>query len=116
MIKTVIEQAIKSIEAEKAQKVAVVKEQITREKIVPFNAEIDGARAKALQEVDAEYNQKIAQLRKECEEKKQELVRLGEEKERQNAETVLASELAVVAVEYDNAIAALTKQIEEIKE
>ena len=116
MIKTVIEQAIKAIEAEKAQQVAIVKEKVTREKIVPFNAEIDTSRSKALQEVDTELNQKVAELRKSYEEKKQELVRLGEEKKRQNSEAVIASEVAVVAVEYDNAIAKLNNQLSEMQE
>ena len=116
MIKTVIENAIKTLETEKNQRLAVAKEQITREKIIPFNTEIDASRAKALAEVDAELNQRVAELRKEYDEKKQELVRLGEEKKRQNAEAVLASEVAVVAVEYDTAIAKLKAQIEDVEE
>ena len=116
MIKTALEQAIKSIEAEKSQKLNEVKEKITREKILPFNAEIDTARSKALAELDTELNQRVTEIRKEYDEKKQELVRLGEEKKRQNAETLLTSEMAVVSVRYDNAVSKLKQHIEETEE
>ena len=116
MVKAYLEQAIKSIEAEKEQQIAVIKDRIMREKIMPFNAEIDTFRAKALTEIDNELNQKIAVLKQEYEVKKQELVKLGEEKKKANADSVLASELAVVSVKYDNHIAKLTAQIAEIKE
>lgn len=116
MIKTVLEQAIKTIEAEKAQKISVIKEKVTREKIAPFNAEIDNARAKALAEVDTEMAQEISAIKQKYEAKKQELIALGEEKKKINAETVLAGETAVIASEYDNHIAKLTAQLAEIKE
>ena len=114
MIKAVLEQAVKSIEAEKAQQLANAKERVTREKIVPFNTEIDSARAKALAEVDTELTQKVSALRSEYEEKKKELIRLGEEKKKQNADAVLANELSVISIDYDDAIAKLNDQISKI--
>lgn len=116
MIKSHIEQTIKSIEAEKAQAVSVIKERVLKEKIMPFNSEIDSARTKALAEIDTELNQRMSELKQEYEVKKQELVKLGETKKKQNEEAVLASELAVVAVDYDATISKLTAMLTEISE
>lgn len=122
-----LESTIKSYEAEKAQRIATVKEKATREKIVPFNAEIDNYRAKALGEltnelndkinaINAEASAKVAELRKTYEEKKQELFALGEEKKRTNAETVIATETAAVSVEYDGFISELNAILSKMKQ
>lgn len=116
MIKAYLEQAIKSIEADRERAVSDVRERIMREKIIPYNTDIDTSRARALAEIDNELNTRISALKQEYEVKKQELIRLGEEEKKTNAEAVLASELAVVTVEYDAHIAKLTAQISEIKE
>lgn len=116
MIKAYLEQAIKSIEMEKEKQVSLIKDRLMKEKIAPYNAEIDSYRAKALTEIDSELNVKIAELRKEYETKKQELIALGEEKKKGNMESIFATELAVLTIEYDSAIAKLTAQLAEIKE
>lgn len=116
MIKAFLEQAIKNIEVEKEQQVAIVKDRVTREKIAPYNADIDNSRAKALKEIEDELNAKIVELTMAYEAKKQEIIKLAEENKKANAETVLASELAVVTVKFDSAIAELNAQIAKIKE
>lgn len=116
MIKTYLEQAIRGIEAEREQKIAVLKDRITREKIAPFNAEVDTFRARALAEIDNELNAKMVALRKEYDAKKQEIVALGEEKKKSNAENVYSAELAVITVDYDSALSKLNAQLAEIKE
>ncbi len=116
MIKGYLEQAIKSIEVERERAVATVKDRIVREKIAPYNTELDNSRAKALQELDTELNAKVVVLQEEYAKKKQNLVELGEQDKQKHTETVLATELAVVTVEYDNAINKLKAQIAEIKE
>lgn len=116
MIKAYLEQAVKSIEVEREKQVSIIKDRVVREKIAPYNAEVDNYRAKALTEIDNELNAKIVELKAEYEAKKAELIKLGEEKKKANAESVLASELAVVTVEFDSAISKLNAQIAEIKE
>ena len=122
-----LETTIKSYESEKAQKIAAVKERATREKIVPFNTEIDNYRAKAINELNNELNAKIteinseasakiAELRKGYEAKKNELVSMGEEKKRTNAETVIATETAAVSVEYDEFISELNAILSKMKQ
>lgn len=115
-MKAILEQAIKSIEAKRDGEVALIKDRIVREKIAPFNAEVDSFRAKALQEIDAELATKIADLKVAYEAKKQDLIKIGEEKKKENMDSVLASELAVITVKYDTEIAKLNAQLSEIKE
>lgn len=116
MIKEFYEKWIKELEMDKEKKVAPLKDRIMREKIAPYNVDIDSSRAKALTEVDNKYNLKIAELKKACEAEKQELIVLGEKNKKENAEAVFASELAPITMEYDSAIAKLKAQLAEIKE
>lgn len=116
MIKVYLEQAIKSILADKEKKISEIKDRVMREKIVPFNSEVDKYRAKALSEIDMECNSKISEIKQEYEKRKQELVTLGENKKKENYETLLASEISVVSIEYDEAVSKLNAQISEIKE
>lgn len=116
MIKAHVEQLIKTLEMEKEKEISVAKDRLVREKIAPYNAEIDSSRAKALTEVDTELNVRISSLRQEYERKKQELIALGEEKKKSNAETVFATELSVLTVKYDREINKLRTQLAEIEE
>lgn len=115
-MKSILAETIKRIETKRDNETAVIKDRIVREKIAPYNANIDQLRAKALAEVDTELNEKIIAVKAEYEAKKQEIVRLGEEDKRKNSETILASELATITTKYDNEIAKLQAQIAEIEE
>lgn len=115
MVKEYLEQAVKNIEMEKERQVSAVRERIMREKIIPYNADVDQSRAKALAELDNELNTKFLELRQAYDLKKQELVRLSEENKKENAEKLVATELAVLTIEYDKAIAKLNSQIAEIE-
>lgn len=114
-IKVALEQAIKDIEVKKERAVAGIKDRIIKEKVVPFNAELDNSRNVALAALDKELNEKIAVLRKEYEVKKQELIALGEQKKKEKADAIFAVELATYTVDYDNAIAKLKAQLDETK-
>lgn len=116
MIKPYIENAIKQIEAEKEKQANIVKERVTREKIVPFNTEIDVARDKAIAELTNQMNNSIKSAQDNFNQKKKELIEAGEAKKKENAETVTATEVALVTLVYDKAIMKLTEQVEELKE
>lgn len=113
-MKARLEQTIREIEVMKNNKVAEIKDRVVREKIAPYNANIDQLRAKALAELEAELNGKIVELKTIYETKKQELVRLGEEDKKANADSILASEVASVIVKYDKMIARLNADIAEL--
>lgn len=116
MIKPYFEELIKKIEMEKERETAPIKDRLIREKINPYNADIDNSRAKALAETDNKYNAQIAELKKKCEAEKQELIKLGEDNKKANMETVFAAELAVFTAKYDKEIAKLKAQLAEIEE
>lgn len=115
MIVTHLEDAKAKIEAEKAAKVSTIREQVTREKILPYNAEIDKAREKAITELAVEHNKQVSTLNNSFEEQKKKLVEAGEKKKAEYAENVIAMETAVVCIPYDNAVAKLQEQINELK-
>lgn len=116
MLRPYFEELIRKIEMEKEKETAPIKDRIIREKINPYNADIDTSRAKALAETDNKYNVQIAELKKKCEEEKQQLIRLGEDNKRANMERVFATDLAVITNKYDKEIAKLKVQLTEIEE
>lgn len=115
MIKEILEQTVRDLEVRKEREIATAKERVVREKIAPYNAGLDNSRAKALQELDAELNAKIAEVQKQYEDKKQSLVALGEQEKQKHSDTVFATELALVSVEFDKHINKLKAQIAEIE-
>lgn len=116
MIKQYIEQAIKSIEAEKERTTAPLKATIIREKIAPFNAQVDNDRARAIAELDKTLNAEILAIKERYATKKQEIVEIGEKQKRVNEEAVFNSELAVYTAKYDKEIVKLKAQLAEIEE
>lgn len=115
-MKSIFEEAIKKLELERDRKAAEVKEKVTRESIVPFNAEIDRAREKAIAELQSSLNSSIASLQAQFAEQKSSIIAAGEKKKSDNASAVITSATYSVTIEYDKAISALRKQMEEINE
>lgn len=116
MIKVYLEETVEKIKAERERQVAIVKEKVTREKIVPFNQEIDRAREKAIAELQSKLNSAIVAHQEQFAKEKQALIEAGEKKKTENANTVITTEIGVVTIEYDRAISKLNEQIQEIKE
>lgn len=115
-IKTYLEEAIKKLEGEKAREIAVAKEKAMREKIVPFNVEIDKARDAAILQKQNEMSAQIAAHQEAFAKEKQSYIDAAEKKKAENADAVIASETAVISAEYDRHIAKLNAQIQEVKE
>jgi DNA-directed RNA polymerase len=115
-IKAHLEQAIKSLEIEREKEVAIIKERVTREKIVPFNQEMDIARDKAIAEKQQALNATIIAHQENFAKEKKEIIEAGEKKKEKNATAVITSEAYSVTVNYDKAIAKLKEQIAELKE
>lgn len=116
MIKQVLENAIRTLESEKAQRVSQVNQKATIEKIAPYNREIDQAREKAISELATELNSKITQLQEEFAKNKQVLIEKGEQKKADFAKTTIATETSLIEIEYESAIKSLRNQIEKIGE
>lgn len=116
MIKEHLEKLISSLETEKTQQVAVITKQVTQEKIVPFNTDIDTSLAKAVAERTTEFNQQIQVLQEQFAAEKQSMTEAAAKKKQSNAELVIATETAVVSAKYDKIISEIKKQISSLEE
>ena len=115
-IKSHLEQAVKNLEAEKENEVRIIKEKVTREKIVPYNQEADKGRDLAIAELQQNLNEDITARQAKFAKEKQEIVEENEKRKENNANAVLATEAYTVTVKYDKAISKLNEQIAELKE
>lgn len=106
MIKDYIEQAIRSIEAEKEQTLATVKIGL-QDKLVPRNTEIDTRRDMALQELQTNLEAEILALRTACDKKRQEIIDASEASKAANMQAALSAEVGNSLKLYDDAIANL---------
>lgn len=105
MIKSILENSITCLESEKSIAIQEAKVIATNEKITPFNAEIDDAYQKALNELAVKF-----------ESDKRALFEAGEKKKLQNQEIVLNEVVSSVSYKYDLAVAEVKKQIEKLGE
>lgn len=115
-IKAHLEQAVRSLEAEKQTVANAKKEQVTREKIVPFNQEIDRAREQAIAERQQALNATILAQQEQFAKEKQEMIEAGEKKKAEYANSVITTETYSATVDYDKAITKLNEQISELEE
>ena len=111
MIVDILKNALKSAEAEKDRAVATAKEKATREKVIPFNAEVDEKLKGAINALTTELNAKIKEMQETFSKEKDELAAQGEKKKSENASAIIATEIAIVSAQYDEAINDLKKQI-----
>ena len=116
MVKQVYQNAINQLVSEKDRQVALVKEQKTREVIIPHNNEVNQSRDKAIAELNAALNEDIAKLQQKFAAEKQNLIDVGEKNKTEFAEITLATESAIVAAKFDGAIRDLEALIAKIKE
>lgn len=115
-VKAHLEQTIKALEQEREREVANIKDKVMREKIVPFNQEMDSARDKAIAEKQQALNATILACKDNFEKEKKEIIEAGEKKKEKNANAVITTEAYAVTVTYDKAIAKLKEQIAELKD
>ena len=111
-----LEKQITDLKALEQRQVAVIKDKVMREKIAPFNQELDQLRAKAESEKAQELAEKIAQLQQKFAEEKKALVEAGERKKQDNLTAVMATETYDITTECEKAIAKLNNMIKELKE
>ena len=116
MINQILERAIAELETQKSRDVSAIKERTMREKIVPYNNEINQSRDKAIAELNAQLNSNIADIQKKFAESKQALIDAGEKKKSDFAEVTIATETAIVVEKYDKSISELKKMINQEKE
>lgn len=111
MINIYIEQAIQGIEAEREQKIANIKAEIMRDKVIPQNAEIDNARDKALQELQTKLNSDISALQEKFARERQDIIDASEKQKTDNANALIGVETVSITAEYDTTLSELRKLI-----
>lgn len=119
-IKTLIvqsyEKQIAEIKALEQRQVALIKERVMRDKIAPFNQEIDQARVKAEAELAKKLQADIVALQEQFAKEKQALYEAGETKKADNLSAIMSAETYAITAECQSAIGKLTKQINDLKE
>lgn len=116
MIKEHLEKVINSLEVEKQQQISIITRQVTQDKIVPFNTDIDTSLAKAIAERTSEFNQQIQHLQEQFAAEKQSMTEAATKKKQSNSELVIATETAVVSAKYDKIISEIEKQMSNLEE
>ena len=121
-----IQSFIQQVKAEEQRELSALKERIMREKIIPFNQEIDKVKAESISKLNQlfdqekmaltkQYNDNLVALQKKYDNDKQIINETAEKKKAENANAVIATETYEITNRYDNAIAKLNS-ISEIKE
>lgn len=116
MVRQHYENAIKNIQAEKERAIAQAKDRVTREKILPHNAEVNQDRDKALAELSSQLNADIAKLQEKFNIEKQALIDVGEKNKTDFANAAIETEVALVSMACDQAISDLQTLISKLKE
>ena len=114
-VQQIIENALKCIEAEKEKAINATKERVMREKVVPNNTEIDRLRTEAINARSTKLNEDIQKLQEEFNAERQAMIEASEKKKSDFAAQVIATEVSIVSVEYDNHIHLLNKQLSEFQ-
>jgi F0F1-type ATP synthase membrane subunit b/b' len=115
MINNYIQECANRIQAQQRADIDKAKQKATQEKIVPFNAEIDNAKSKAIAELQAQLAAKIKSLQDEFEKQSNELVDAAEKKKHDFANQTLTMAENEVSVQYNRALADLAKIAEYTK-
>ena len=111
-----VTEAMARDESEKQRQISLSKEKVMREKVVPFNIEIDKARDKAINELSNKLNQDIVNLRQAFEEEKKALEKAGEQKKADFQRTAVETEIATINSQSSIAKAKFEKLLEELGE
>ena len=114
-IQGILEQSIKNLQAEEEREIAVIRERVTQEKIIPYNKEMDEARDKAISELQNDLTASIQALQNKFAEDKQKIIEANEKKKAENATATVATETYSIQMRYERAIARLSNQLESQK-
>ena len=116
MVKEILENAKKQIEAQRTQQLNTIAQKVKVEKITPYNSELDKKRDKAIAEEREKANALIAQVQADCNAKIVEIQKATDENKKSYEVSCIQAASAEINVVCDAAISALNKQISETKE
>lgn len=116
MVREILENAKRQIEAQRTQQLGVIAQRLRTEKIVPFNAELDKKKERAIAEEREKTNALIAQIQADFNAKKEEIERSAEQAKADFEKSVVEKACAEINALCDKAIERLDNQIAETKE
>lgn len=111
MIKTYIEQAIRNLEAEKAQKISEVESKVLQGKVAQYYAEADKARDSEVGDLTVDFNKAIQELQNKFAVEKQAIVDKYAAEKSAFREQAVSMETSALAYEYDRHIAKLQEMV-----
>lgn len=107
---------IAEIKALEEGKIKEIKEKVNREKILPYNQELDQARAKAETELVNNLNSNIKALQEQFAKDKQLLIDKGEKKKAEYFNQVMQNETYAITSECEKQIAKINSLIKDLEE
>ena len=116
MAKQQIENAIRSIEAERDQRLREVEQRVYREKIAPYNADIDKQRDESIAKLQSEFNLDIQKRQEKFNADKTAIITAGEANKKNHAEIEIACEQKEIRETYKAIIESLNKTANDIVE
>lgn len=116
MAKQQIESAIRSIEAERDQRLRAVEQKVYQEKIAPYNADIDKSRDESIAKLQAEFNVDIQKRQEKFNADKTAIITAGEANKKNHAQIVLDCEQNEIREAYKVIIESLIKTAKDIVE
>ena len=105
MFKHIYENAIATIESDRARQVEVAKQKVMQEQVLPFNRDIDASLRDAITELQTRHNERISEMQKAFEQEKHALTEAAQKKKADNAEVAIATATAAINKSADDAIA-----------
>ena len=113
-----IQNAIANIKSEEQREISLVKDRVMREKIIPFNQEIDKVKAESIAKLNelfeqekakltGQFNENLVALQKKFESDKQIINETAEKKKADNANAVIATATYEITSRCEKAIAKL---------
>jgi hypothetical protein len=115
-IKQHFETALKSIQVERERAIAVAREKVTREKIIPHNQEVDKSMNDAIAEITRARDAAIAKVEEKYSLDREALLAEGARQKNDFAEKAIREEIAYIDSQYDDAIKFTIEQINRFVE
>ena len=116
MVKEILENAKRQIEAQRTQQLGVIAQKVKIEKIAPYNTELDRKKERAIAEEREKANALVAQIQAEFNAKKEEIEKATEATKVAFEKSSIESATAEINELADSAIKALDAQIANTKE
>lgn len=116
MIKEHLNSTISALEAEKANGISAIREKVTREQILPYNASVDESMNAAIAELKDKKNAKIAEIEEQFRTDKTAIIEAADATKKSFANTVIEKETEEYKAKYDRIIDNIKTQLSAVED